>query len=216
MLDLIEKHWEDWLVYRTTLEMLCDRGYILTEEELNSTEELFIIRFLDRDYNRIQKKNMTIFAFRDNNNNNKENIMIFFSNSMKLEIEEFKTYYHKMLENECNHCILIYPGKITKYVMESINAIKEKKNMYVELFENKWLTYNVSRHEDTPKHILLSEQEKEKLIEEYDPVGKGRNFPKLLITDRVAQYYGFTKGQMIKILRKHEKDGREIYYRIVT
>jgi len=215
MLDLIEKHWESWLIYRTSLEMLCDRGYKLTEEEYNSTEELFIIRFLDRDYNKIQKKNMTILAYKKEDNKN-ENIIIFFSDSIKLDLEEFRTYYHIMMDNKCNHSILVYNnGKVNKYVMQLIDVLKEQKNIHIELFENDWLVHNVTRHESVSKHILLSDEEKEKLLEQYDPVGRGECFPKLLKTDPIARYYGFQKGQMIKILRPHQKQGREIYYRIV-
>ena len=86
----------------------------------------------------------------------------------------------------------------------------------IELFIQKNLTFNLTHHELVPKHIILSDEEKKKVFEKYNVnESQPTQFPKILITDPVAKYYGAKRGQMFKILRKSPFTGESTYYRIV-
>ena len=98
------------------------------------------------------------------------------------------------------------------------NAIIEKelvndlyKNVEIFLFKN--LTFNITKHDDMPKCIPLSESEIKEISEKYDT--KLSKFPKMLSTDPIARYYGIKSGGMFKIIRSSPSYGKYITYRHV-
>jgi len=72
---------------------------------------------------------------------------------------------------------------------------------------------NITHHEIVSKHILLTPEEIEKVLEEYQTVRS--QLPKLLVTDPVAKYYGMKAGDVCKIIRQSPMTGESYYYRIV-
>lgn len=97
-----------------------------------------------------------------------------------------------MLENiECDHVIMIIGKKLTP---DAINQIKKLTVYTFEIFEEKDLTYNPTKHIYVPKHVPLSEEEVKEL--DSDELDK---FPMLLKTDIICRYHGFKEGQIVKI-----------------
>ena len=73
---------------------------------------------------------------------------------------------------------------------------------------------DLSKHELVPKHIILSDKEKEDVIRRYG-IQKLNQFPKILKSDPIIQILGAKTGDLIKIIRKSESGKESIYYRIV-
>ncbi|MCX6821206.1 MAG: DNA-directed RNA polymerase subunit H [Candidatus Aenigmarchaeota archaeon] len=73
---------------------------------------------------------------------------------------------------------------------------------------------NILNHELIPKHILLSQQEKEEVIKHYG-IRKINQFPKILKSDPVVQLLEAKPGDLIKIIRKSDTAKESIYYRVV-
>ena len=74
---------------------------------------------------------------------------------------------------------------------------------------------NVFDHETVPKHIILTEEEKNEVIEKYG-IKKIKQFPKILKTDAATRVLDAKVGDLIKIIRKNETGKESIYYRVVT
>ena len=72
----------------------------------------------------------------------------------------------------------------------------------------------LTRHVLVPKHILLSEQEKEEVIKKYG-IKKLNQFPKILKTDPIIKMLGAKDGDLIKIIRNENSGKESIYYRVV-
>lgn len=74
--------------------------------------------------------------------------------------------------------------------------------------------FNILKHELVPEHIILNENEKKKLLEEYGI--KPGNLPKILTTDPVVKALDAKEGDILKIIRKSKTAGTSLYYRIVV
>ena len=73
---------------------------------------------------------------------------------------------------------------------------------------------DVSKHILVPKHVKLSEKEKNDLLVKYDISIK--QLPKILKTDPAIQGLNAKPGDIIKILRKSPTAGEALFYREVT
>jgi DNA-directed RNA polymerase subunit H len=73
--------------------------------------------------------------------------------------------------------------------------------------------FDVMTHKLVPKHILLSESEKQEVIDKYkvDPY----QFPKIFVSDPCARALGAKPGDIIKILRESQTAGTTVAYRLV-
>ena len=71
----------------------------------------------------------------------------------------------------------------------------------------------ISQYKYTPKHILLTQEQKNQVHDEYNiPFNK---YPKIFITDPMAKYYNARIGDLIKIIRPSSVSGYAVYYRYV-
>ena len=74
--------------------------------------------------------------------------------------------------------------------------------------------FNVAGHLLVPKHVLLDEKEKQRIMETY--AARPEDFPKILITDLGIQHLGPKDGDIIKILRSSPTAGEAYFYRVVV
>ena len=72
----------------------------------------------------------------------------------------------------------------------------------------------ITKHELVPKHEILSEGEKQEVLDTYDATGS--QLPKIHITDPVIELIGAKSGNVIRITRKSPTAGTAVYYRIVV
>ncbi len=74
--------------------------------------------------------------------------------------------------------------------------------------------FNVLKHRFVPEHVVLSEEEKKKLLEKYNISEK--QLPKILAKDPVVKALGAKPGDVIKIIRSSPVAGKVVYYRLVV
>jgi DNA-directed RNA polymerase subunit H len=74
--------------------------------------------------------------------------------------------------------------------------------------------FDVTKHVLVPKHIILSEKDKEKLLEQYKITIK--ELPKILLTDPAIQQLKPKLGDVVKIERESATAGKAIFYRGVV
>jgi DNA-directed RNA polymerase subunit H len=72
----------------------------------------------------------------------------------------------------------------------------------------------IDKHELVPKHILLTEKEKEELLQKYGI--SLRQLPRISIEDPAIKNLNGKIGDVIKIFRKSPTAGESVYYRVIV
>ena len=86
-------------------------------------------------------------------------------------------------------------------------------NYNTEIFFDHELKINLIEHDLQPIFEVLSEEEKEKLMEEYQLTK--RQMSKMKSIDPIARYYNSKAGDVFRIIRPSTSAGVGIHYRIV-
>ena len=73
---------------------------------------------------------------------------------------------------------------------------------------------DITKNELVPKHVLLSETEKQELSNQYKITL--RQLPRVLVNDPVIQNLGGKIGDVVKIVRRSSTAGEALYYRVVV
>jgi len=190
-------------VRKTTIEMLIDRGYNVSEEDKHMTYQDFV--------NRLEENKINITAQHAKNELKTVYVSYFEGKTFsKKDLISLKTFIDETFPGKDMNVIIIIQEKPTP------NIVKELQNdefRSYEFFLTKNLMFNITQHEIVPRHILLSEEEANKVLEEFDATKS--QLPKLLSTEPVAKYYGMKSGDVCKILRHSPMTGESFYYRIV-
>ena len=191
-------------VWKTLNKMMEDRGYSKNDNS-NLKYDEFIAKL------NIYKKIYWIFAKVDPAD--PDNIIRTYYEYIpnpKINMENIKDFFELMKESKVNSGIILLSGKLSQQAKQKLSEINTQ--LQVEMFSLNELVVNITEHELVPKHILLTPEEKKKLLERYRI--KDSQLPKILSTDPVARYLGLTRGQVVKIVRVSETAGRYITYRI--
>jgi len=108
------------------------------------------------------------------------------------------------------HIIIVYRSskKDIKYDFTLETQLLDEPN--IEAFPVNKLTYNVTRHELTPKHTMLNEEEKKAVYDRYN--ASKQMLAKINIDDPVNLYFDGNPGDVYKIDRKGYKPA----YRVVV
>jgi len=73
---------------------------------------------------------------------------------------------------------------------------------------------NLSNHELIPKHIVLSQKEKEEVMKMYG-IKRLNQFPKISKSDPIVSMIEAKQDDLIKIIRKSNTAKESVYYRVV-
>lgn len=194
-------------VYKTTLEMLYDRSYDVSDY-YDGKE---IIRFCEPDDNdeHLSQNDKLLLAYNKNNNkviiqdNNDKKTSILFYQS-KIGINEVKKIIEYIDEDEIKHIILIITDPLTTYAVKEMK--NNKNNTELEIFYENEMIYNITKHVLVPKHELLDEKHTKLMLNKF-----GRKIPIIKVTDRISRYYNGKLNQVFKIYRDNE-----IFFRLVA
>lgn len=124
--------------------------------------------------------------------------------------KQVRAFNHFVDENNFHTGIFITQPPISPSAVRLLNGIPGRIG---EHFREDDLLVNITRHELVPKHVLLSPEEKLRLLERYRL--KESQLPRMQVQDPVARYLGLRRGQVVKIIRKSETAGRYASYRWV-
>lgn len=143
-----------------------------------------------------------------------QRILVYFVMSPKVSVKKIKLIKDLIEEDhEGFSCLIIVcKGSITSFAKQFITT--DVNNLIVQVFSEKELSFNITKHELVPKHELLTEQETTHIKTRYKT--KLKHFPNLLATDPVAKYYGYIPGSLVRITRKSPTAGEYVSYRVVV
>ncbi|MCJ1310631.1 DNA-directed RNA polymerases II 24 kDa polypeptide (RNA polymerase II subunit 5) [Agyrium rufum] len=217
-----------WRAWRTMKEMCRDRiqkGYELSDEEVAINLEDFRNQYGD-PHGLPDRKRMTFQANpslemiekfttppTDANPNppppNVGPVWVEFNSDASIGVKQMRTFIHQVDDNNFGTGILITQAPVTRAALNLFSAPRAT----IETFQESDLLVNITHHELVPKHVLLSPEEKKRLLERYRL--KESQLPRIQVGDPVAKYLGLRRGQVVKIIRRSETAGRYASYRWV-
>lgn len=113
-----------------------------------------------------------------------------------------------------------YNKKINSHIIIIVEDIKDKirekillQYNNIEIFKKIELMMNLVDHMYIPKHILLTEEEKEIFYKEYNV--SNDQMQKISIFDPVSIYYNAKKNDIFRIIRSSDITGTTFSYRLV-
>lgn len=115
---------------------------------------------------------------------------------------------------ENDELIIIIHDKMTntELLESSLAKYYLKNKIFIQVFWINSLQIKIVDHDFVPQHRVLNENEKNKLISNYN-ITSFNQLPIILQTDPIAKYYGMKRGDICEITRPSETSGQYIAYR---
>jgi len=199
-----------WRTRKTVMQMCHDRGYLVTQDELDQTLEVFIEQFGDKpSEGRPSRGDVSVLVA--HNDDPTDHMFVFFPEEEKVGIKTIKQYCTRMQEENINRAIIVVQMGMTPSAKQALVDMAPK--YILEQFLETELLVNVTEHELVPQHVVLNADEKAELLERYKL--KDHQLPRIQQGDTIARYFGLKRGQIIKIIRPSVTAGRYVTYRIV-
>eukprot|EP00051_Salpingoeca_urceolata_P000758 m.35927 g.35927 ORF g.35927 m.35927 type:complete len:216 (+) comp10967_c0_seq1:435-1082(+) len=202
-----------WRVRRTVLEMCRDRGYYMgPDDDPGLPLEGFKARFGKHPTEGSPPRSAlgTTLGLKDDPDTK---LSIFFPDEPKVGVKPIREYIEMMRGQGVQRAIIVVQTSVTpsarKAIAESLSGV-----FTMECFEEADLVVNITQHEMVPKHEVLSESEKQTLLQRYKL--KDQELPRIKLSDPVARYYGLSRGQVVKITRPSPTAGRYVTYRLAS
>jgi DNA-directed RNA polymerase I, II, and III subunit RPABC1 len=129
-------------------------------------------------------------------------IICFVTDIAKFSIDYVEPYVNFMKDRNFNRCIIVYKTDLTACARKTCEA----NSINIEFFSHKELMVDITQHILVPKHSLITGEDADYIRKRYV-----MDIPLLLKTDPISKFYGFEKGDIIKVERK----GGSIAYRVV-
>jgi DNA-directed RNA polymerase I, II, and III subunit RPABC1 len=220
-----------WRVWRTTKEMMNDRGYMIVEDDMTMSLEEFARKYAredgEPDRSRLnfscQPSEDMLAKYTDaptkKNPNPQANIgtiWIEFNADENVGMKQLRDYMSHLVNGSFHSGIMVTVKPMTGMairLLRGATSITDGPKGGVEVFVEQDLLVNITKHELVPKHVLLSDEEKQQLLQRYRL--KQTQLPRIQSTDPVAKYLGLRRGSVVKIIRKSETAGRYASYRWV-
>lgn len=192
-------------VRRTALKMLRKRGYIVDEHMLMQDADQFRSQFGDNP----NRELLTVLV--EKSDDSTDQLFVFFPSDEKVGLAPIRLYCTRMKEAGVSRAIVIVRGNLTSIAKNAIAELSQR-GFKLEYFKDAELLVDITEHRLVPEHVVLSEDEKKKLLERYRL--KEFQLPRILVTDPVARYLGLERRKVVKINRPSETAGRYVTYRI--
>jgi len=199
----IEKLKHYYKIYKVTSEMLVDRGY----QGRNNTSYEYFEDYVKNKYKDNKEKGFEQII------RNKINFMtgdLFLCCFEIISEDIIKSVKRFTKKNNCNRCIIIVSSK--KRIVSNIKDMI-MLNGFELFFENK-VTFNPTKNENVPKHLLLNEEQKAIALKDFK--NQNDKLIKIKVDDPISRYFGARIGNVFKIIRPSETSGFYSILRIVT
>ncbi|KAL0236866.1 hypothetical protein PCE1_000263 [Barthelona sp. PCE] len=199
-------------VYKTVLEMLEARGYVVDEQKMEVSLDDFMS--LASSENAL-RSDLSEFTFKADNQD--DNVVVLFTT--ETVTSKYLDGAMKLVDNNnSRRCIIVTKNErtITSKVRDKIRELqgaRPERNFVIEVFKESQLVINITKHSLVPTHIPLTEEQTQEVLDKY----KVEKFqlPRIKKDDPVARFLGLAKMQVVRIERPSETAGRYVSYRVV-
>lgn len=198
-----------WRVRKTVMQLCHDRGYLVTQEELDQTLDQFKELYGESPGERKRSNLIVLVAHTDDPT---DQMFVFFPDEPKVGIKTIKSYCQRMQEENISRAIIVVQQGMTPSAKQSLVDMAPK--YILEQFLEAELLVNITEHQLVPEHIVLTPDEKHDILQRYKL--KESQLPRIQQGDPVARYFGLKRGQVVKIVRPSETAGRYVTYRLVV
>ncbi|GAA5920144.1 hypothetical protein JCM21900_006087 [Sporobolomyces salmonicolor] len=193
-------------VSRTIHELVRDRGYLISDEEIKMSLDEFKRQYAGGS-NALDKAKINFAASKEEPGNE---IYVFYSEEASVGIKTMRKFIEILETQKISRGILIYKTSMTPSANKVITAMASQ--FTIEAFQESELLVNITHHVLVPTHEVLTPEEKKQLLLRYRL--KDTQLPRIQLHDPVARYYGLKRGQVVKITRPSETAGRYVSYRL--
>ncbi|XP_021827894.1 DNA-directed RNA polymerase V subunit 5A [Prunus avium] len=193
-----------YLSRRTVLEMIRDRGYSVPSPEIDLSLQEFRARHgQNPDVERLR------FSA-THRTDPTDRIMVIYCGPGIVKVNVIRGLHSQIANKDTlNGLILITQNQITSQALKTMELYPFK----TEIFQITDLLVNITKHVLKPKHHVLTEQEKQKLLKKYNI--EENQLPRLSRKDAIAQYYGLEKGQVVKVTYTGDITESHVTYRCI-
>ncbi|OEH77243.1 DNA-directed RNA polymerase II rpb5 [Cyclospora cayetanensis] len=192
---------------RTCCEILEDRGYLLPPQEKTEAFNEFVQRFNDNEQSRSR---MLLIA--SHKVDPEAKVIVYFADEIKKTgVKPIRELTERMEERNIHRAILVTQNVLTAFAKDAIAEAAPRH--IIEHFMESELLVNITKHELVPKHVPLSPEDKQQLLQRYRV--KEVQLPRIQVADPISRYFGLSRGQVVKIIRPSETAGRYVTYRLV-
>lgn len=130
-----------------------------------------------------------------NNPTEDAGICVILHTQPKFTVTNVQEYNMMVSGMNMNHYIIVVENPVTPMARKVIDNSIE---MTIEVFLVQELVFNITKHELVPKHEKVNAEKALELKKRF-----GTKFPVLLKIDPVCRFYGFKRGDMIRVVRKN-------------
>uniref|UniRef100_A0AAR2LRZ0 DNA-directed RNA polymerases I, II, and III subunit RPABC1 n=1 Tax=Pygocentrus nattereri TaxID=42514 RepID=A0AAR2LRZ0_PYGNA len=212
-MDDEEETYRLWKIRKTIMQLCHDRGYLVTQDELDQTLDEFKSQFGDKpSEGRPRRTDLTVLVA--HNDDPTDQMFVFFPEEPKVGIKTIKMYCQRMQEENITRAIIVVQMGMTPSAKQSLVDMAPK--YILEQFLQQELLINITEHEVSLclicEHCIVSLSGLSLTV-----VSKLKEsqLPRIQAGDPVARYFGIKRGQVVKIIRPSETAGRYITYRLV-
>lgn len=135
-----------------------------------------------------------------------EKYALVYTPSSKFNVRLAEDYVTMFKNNGVAHAIVVYRESITGFAKRVLLTCV---GVDIEIFAAKVLAVNITTHVFQPKHFKVIDA---KTRSTFDAKKWTLNIPRMLVTDPIARYFNFKKGNIIEI---HRNDDTIAYRRVV-
>jgi len=186
--------------------MLKDRGYLVSEDELKCSKDLFRERYGENP----RKEDLIVLVPRQDDPT--EQMFVFFPEEVKVGVKTIKVIAERMKQENVSRAIMVIASNLTPFARQCLQDLAlSPARLNIEQFTENELLVNITQHVLVPEHRILTKEEKQTLLDRYKV--KETQLPRIQHSDPVARYFGLQRGQVVRIVRPSETAGRYVTYR---
>ncbi|GAA5906801.1 DNA-directed RNA polymerase core subunit RPB5 [Sporobolomyces salmoneus] len=193
-------------VNRTIHELVKDRGYQISDDEIKMNLEDFKAQYASGT-NALDKAKINFAASKEEPG---QEVYVFYAEEASVGIKTMRKFIEILETQKISRGILIYKTSMTPSANKVITAMSSQ--FTIEAFQESELLVNITHHVLVPRHEVMTPEAKKQLLLRYRL--KDTQLPRIQLNDPVARYYGLKRGQVVKIIRSSETAGRYVSYRL--
>lgn len=211
-------------IYRSRkviLDMVDRRGYDTGSYHHFTTEDINSMMNLMTSTKTSQKYTVTPFDMVCKHKEEDKYLHVRYFFSSKLKVNTIENILNTMIEDEQfnteeDEVLCIVDEKVSNETMfdNQLDGLFKKmgNKYYTQIFEIGKLIINIMEHEFVPEHTIISNEEKQKLLERFD-ISTFTQLPIIMKSDPVAKFIGMRRGDVCRIIRPSETSGKYEMYR---